>query len=244
MKPLVERYLGGLPVDAAGRRRGRTSASTPPDGRRREARRQGHRAEEPDARIVVHRAVPVQPGAARRDPRDGATCSRPAARDRCARTSAAPTACRRQPSYAKFPRQEYTRLDRLRQQPGSHRGAREERLRARSSCSRPTGPTDKQVADVKETLAARPRDQQQAERLSCSPNISSRYQYRRTSPRALRPGGLLQEADRRDDPGGGADVSRHEQLREGDAVPRKEGVAEISSSSRWPSHVERTRRSG
>ena len=84
MKPLVERYLGGLPSthrqgDVEGRRRQAADRRHPED------RREGHRAEEPGG-DRLHRAVRIQPDAARRDPRDGRDaadrgCSRPIRED-------------------------------------------------------------------------------------------------------------------------------------------------------------------
>ena len=108
------------------------------DRRHREARREGHRAEEP-GRHRLHRPVPVQPGAARRDPRDG-----PGARDPAARVAA-------RGSRRHLQRLGVGRLledsargvhgqHRLRLQPRSHRRARERTSSRRSNCSRRTDP--------------------------------------------------------------------------------------------------------
>ena len=78
MKPLVERSTSPRCPPRAARRPGRTSASSDRQGVDREARRKGIEPKSrADARLF--RAVPVQPGAARRDSRDGAGARDPPA---------------------------------------------------------------------------------------------------------------------------------------------------------------------
>ena len=80
------------------------------------------------------------------------------------------------------------------------------------------GPTDKQVADVKETFL---RDQETNMKQNgyLLTQIAVRYQYRRRSRQPLQNGRLLQQDRRRDDQGSGADVSEGGQFREGHVVP-------------------------
>ena len=229
MKPLVERYLGALPSTHR-KETWKDIGMHPAEGGRREARRE--RASSPRARRASSFAGPFQYNQEQRvaHPRDGGRARRPGCANRCARISAAPTASRRRPGYSKFPREEYS----LSIDFGSSPDRTEELVKSvfrEIELLKTKGPTDKQVADVKELLL---RDLETnskqngfllAEHLFPLPAVGG--------PRhALRPGGLLQEADRRDDPGGRADLSRHEQLREGDAVPRNEGVAGSPGGSR------------
>ena len=159
-------------VDPAGRKRGRTSASRTPTGVVDEAGREGHRAEEPDG-DRLHRAVRVQPGAARRDPRDGAGARRRACARRCARISAAPTASRvsaelledpasrihaRRSTSAAIP----TRTDEL-----------VKRVFQEIELLKTNGPTEKQVTDVQGDAAARLRDQHRSRTAICSARSST-----------------------------------------------------------------------
>ena len=136
MKPLVERYLGGLPShppegDVEGRRRADA------DRRRREARREGHRAEEPDARS----SSPARSNTTRR------SASRSARWRRCSRRRLLEVL--REDlggTYSVTPRRATRRCRRRSMQstiafgsePDAHRGSVKTRVHSRSSCSRRT----------------------------------------------------------------------------------------------------------
>ena len=135
MKPLVERYLGAPAVDRAGRKRGRTSACTRPTG---VVEKRVDKGIEPKSQ-AAHRRSPARSSTTR----SGASAIRAMAdvleirlRESLREDLGGTYSVSASAGYSKIPAPGVHALDRLRVQPGSHRGAREERVQARSSCSR------------------------------------------------------------------------------------------------------------
>ena len=222
MKPLVERYLGALPST----RRKETWKDVGvrhADGRHREDGRERHRAQEP-GRDRVHRPVrydQTQRVAIRAMAHVLQNRLRETIREELGGTYSISA----QPDYTQDPAAGVHHSRSTSAAIRTHRRLSSACSR-RSSSSRPTGPTEKQVNDEKEGPAARIRDQQQAEQLPADPDRRSSTSTARIRPRSGDPG-VLQEARRRDDPAGGADVPQPEELGESDAVSGKEVAGSI-----------------
>ena len=124
------------------------------------------------------------------------------------------------PNYAKIPREEYT----LAIDFGCSPARTDELVKTvlqQIDLLKTAGPTDKQVADVRQKLLRDLETNSKSNGFYLT-NISLRYEYRRGPDEPVQSGGLLQQADAGRDSGGSEDVSEHGQLRAGGAVSRKE----------------------
>ena len=135
----------------------------------------------------------------------------------CGKTSAAPTASARQPSYAKIPREDYSIAINW----GCNPDRTDELVKVvlrEVEALKANGPTEKQVNDVRETLV-RDFETNVKQNAYLVNQIYLRYQVPQDFGEFFGLAEILQDAERHDDLGRGEEVPGHRQLREGDAVP-------------------------